>query len=78
MDRPVRSRSAKCARPALGASSIAKDYLCSRSQALSAERWADDVRLSDIEGQFVCSACGKRGADVRPDFDCNERTVGTP
>jgi hypothetical protein len=29
---------------------------------------ADDVRLSDIEDRFVCSACGKRCADVRPDF----------
>jgi hypothetical protein len=24
--------------------------------------------LSDIEECFVCSACGKRGAEVRPDF----------
>jgi hypothetical protein len=44
------------------------DYKCSHSQAISAERWADDVRLSDIEGQFTCTKCGKRGADVRPDF----------
>jgi hypothetical protein len=45
------------------------DYTCSHSIAISAERWADDIRLSDIEPQFVCSACGKRGADVRPDFN---------
>jgi hypothetical protein len=32
-----------------------------------ADRWADDVRLSDLEPGFICSACGKRGADVRPD-----------
>jgi hypothetical protein len=44
------------------------DYKCSHSQALSADKWPDDVRLSDIE-QFVCKACGKRGGDVRPDFD---------
>jgi hypothetical protein len=25
--------------------------------------------MSDIEDRFVCKACGKRGADVRPDFD---------
>jgi len=31
--------------------------------------WPDDVRLSDIEGRFVCQACGKRGADVWPDFN---------
>jgi hypothetical protein len=30
---------------------------------------ADDVRLSDLEPRFICSACGKRGADIRPDFD---------
>jgi hypothetical protein len=29
----------------------------------------DEVRLSDIEPQFVCNACGRRGADVRPDFN---------
>jgi len=23
---------------------------------------------SDLEPRFVCTACGKRGADVRPDF----------
>jgi hypothetical protein len=30
--------------------------------------WPDDLRLSDLEPRFVCAACGKRGADVRPDF----------
>jgi hypothetical protein len=37
--------------------------------AMSADQWADEVRLSDIEGQFVCNVCGKRGAEVRPDFN---------
>jgi hypothetical protein len=32
-------------------------------------------RLSDLEPQFTCSACGKRGADVRPDFNWNRSTV---
>jgi hypothetical protein len=27
-----------------------------------ADQWPDDVRLSDIEHRFVCTACGKRGA----------------
>jgi hypothetical protein len=45
------------------------DYQCSHSLALSADRWADDARLSDIEPRFVCAACGKRGADIRPDFN---------
>ena len=52
------------------------DYLCSDSVVMSAERWADDLRLSDIEGTFTCSVCGKRGADVRPDFYWNAKLVG--
>ena len=27
-----------------------------------------DAKLSDIEPRFVCAACGRRGADVRPDW----------
>jgi hypothetical protein len=41
------------------------DYKCSHSIQMSADRWPDDIRLSDIEPLFVCQACGKRGADVR-------------
>jgi hypothetical protein len=44
------------------------DYRCSHSTAISGDRWPDDVRLSDIEPKFTGQACGKRGADVRPDF----------
>jgi hypothetical protein len=44
------------------------DYRCSHSIVVSADRWSDEMRLSDIERRFVCSACGKRGADVRPNF----------
>jgi hypothetical protein len=44
------------------------DYKCSHSIAMTADQWQDDVRLSDIEARFVCKACGKRGADVRPHF----------
>jgi hypothetical protein len=29
-----------------------------------ADQWADDVRPSDIEDRFTCTACGKRGADT--------------
>jgi len=42
------------------------DYRCSIE--MLADQWPDDVRLSDIEPRFVCKACGKRGADVRPHF----------
>jgi hypothetical protein len=41
------------------------DYRCSHSIAISADRWPDDVRLSDLEARFTCRACGHRGADVR-------------
>jgi DNA-directed RNA polymerase subunit RPC12/RpoP len=47
------------------------DYRCSHCIRVMADRWPDDARLSDIEPQFVCTACGKRGADVRPDFNWN-------
>ena len=45
------------------------DYHCSHSTAISGDRWADDLRLSDLEPRFICKACVKRGADVRPNFD---------
>jgi hypothetical protein len=51
------------------------DYRCNHSMAISADQWADDLRLSDIEDRFTCSACGKRGADVRPDFNWNRTPV---
>jgi hypothetical protein len=44
------------------------DFKCSHMVPIAAPEWADDVRLSDIEDRFVCQACGKRGADVRPDW----------
>jgi hypothetical protein len=45
------------------------DYRCSHYITVTADQWDDDVRLSDIEPRFVCTACGKRGAEVRPDFN---------
>ena len=45
-----------------------RDHRCSHHIEVSADRWADDVRLSDIKQGFVCTACGKRGAEVRPKF----------
>ena len=47
------------------------DYTCSHSITMDAYLWPDDLRLSDIEDRFTCSACGKRGADVRPDCPNN-------
>jgi hypothetical protein len=51
------------------------DYKCSHSIAISADRWPDDLRLSDLEALFVCKACGKHGADVRPDFHWDKKPV---
>jgi hypothetical protein len=48
---------------------IGADYRCSHSIARQRRWLPDDVRLSDIEARFVCQACGKHGADVRPDFN---------
>lgn len=42
---------------------------CGHHIALSADRWSDKARLSDVEPRCICTACGRRGADVRPDFD---------
>ncbi|MDA9469636.1 MULTISPECIES: hypothetical protein [unclassified Bradyrhizobium] len=41
---------------------------CGHNLAVSADRWPDDIRLSDVEPRFVCGGCGNRGADVRPNF----------
>ena len=49
------------------------DCHCSHSVALNSAQWPDDVRLSDIEPRFTCTACGKRGADVRPDFKWGQK-----
>jgi hypothetical protein len=47
------------------------DYKCSHSIKLEGavvDRWADGVRISDIEPRLVCKRCGARGADIRPNF----------
>src|SRR3954453_23935351 len=57
-------------------SSRCSDYHYSHSTAISADRWPDHVRLSDLEPLFVCQACGTRPAELRPDFDWNRSQVG--
>jgi len=49
------------------------DYTCSHSMAMSADRWPDDVRLSDVVASFTCKVCGKCGVDMRPDFNSSTR-----
>lgn len=53
-----------------------RDYKCSHSIENSGDQWDNDVRLSDLEGMFTCTACGKRGADVRPAFDHEKKRAG--
>ena len=50
------------------------DYHCSHSTAKLADGWAYHVRLSDIEARFACRACGKRRADIPPDFNWDRTT----
>ena len=50
-----------------------QDYRCSHNVRMSGDRWPDDIRLSDLEDKFTCTACGRRSADVRPDFDWDKK-----
>jgi len=44
------------------------DYRCSHHITASADPWPDHISLSGLEPRFICTACGRRGADIRPDF----------
>ena len=52
------------------------DYQCGHCNIVAhdADRWPDELRLSDIEPRFVCTTCGQRGADIRPDWQSPEKT----
>ena len=50
-------------------------YRYGHSIAVSADEGLDDLRPSDIEERFTCTLCGKRGADVRPDFNWKRQPV---
>ena len=52
------------------------DYKCSHLITMSGDGWPDEIRLSDLEPRFICSACGKSGGDVRPDLSWNRKPVG--
>jgi hypothetical protein len=59
-----------------------RDHQRSHSIEIDADCWPDTLRLSDIEDRFVCQACSRRGADVRPNFPkargSVSRTVSSP
>jgi hypothetical protein len=49
---------------------------CSDYKCLSPSAQTDGLITSgSLEARFVCKACGKRGADVRPDFNWNKQPV---
>ena len=35
---------------------------------MNADPWQDHIRLSEFEPRFICTACGGRGADIKPDL----------
>ena len=45
-----------------------RDHHCSHHTTINADRWGDQLRLSDVEPKLTCSACGKKGSEIRPDF----------
>jgi hypothetical protein len=45
-----------------------REHKCSHSTRLAPTAGPIISGLSDIEPDFVCTACGKRGAEVRPKF----------
>jgi hypothetical protein len=46
------------------------DHRCGHCNIVpdDADRWPDELRISDVEDKFVCTVCGQRGADIRPDW----------
>ena len=51
------------------------DFRCSHSIAVNADQWPDETRLSDLEKLFTCSMCGRKGAEIRPDFDWDKEPM---
>jgi len=45
------------------------DYQRAHAGRISADRWPDHIRLSDLEQLFVCQACGQMGDDIRPEWE---------
>ena len=42
------------------------DANCGHRSRLRADKWADHLRLSDIEPKLTCSVCGKVGSVLTP------------
>ena len=43
-----------------------RDQRCRHPRIVNGDTWRDEVRLADVGPTFRCTACGKRGADIRP------------
>jgi hypothetical protein len=77
MERPQKITFAEMRESGVTASLIyCSDFRCCHSVEMLADQWANDVRLSDIEPRFVCSTCGRRGADVSPHPGWGKRSRG--
>lgn len=44
-----------------------RDFKCSHNVRMNADRWPDHVRISDVEPSFTCTACGRKGGEIRSD-----------
>ncbi|MDN4988843.1 hypothetical protein QY049_37490 [Bradyrhizobium sp. WYCCWR 13022] len=55
-----------------------EDYRCSHNIKLSAEyvdRWPDEIRISQLEPRFVCTACGTRGSNIVAGSNGTEQAI---
>lgn len=54
------------------------DYRCRHSVAIDIHCWPGSLRLADLQSLFVCTVCGHRGADVRPDLEQSHMVSDAP
>ena len=55
-----------------------QDYRCSHNVRLPADyvdRWPDELRISQIETLFVCTACGMRGSIIVAGSDSTKQAI---
>ena len=43
-----------------------RNYHCNHHSMMNADRWPDQLRLSDVEPRLICHACGNRGSEIHP------------
>ncbi|WP_063958205.1 hypothetical protein [Bradyrhizobium manausense] len=55
-----------------------EDYRCSHNVKLAAEyvdRWPNELRISQLEPRFVCTACGMRGSCIVAGSNGTEQAI---